>query len=333
MSFALIFSLFSTSPLNASAEYSRKESTIHELYDQKAAILAQYEREDKSNYNKEDKKIREEKFASQLKKIDIKLMQLGVEFLSNEQLQYFMNKQNQQNYLQPLVAVPTQNNVIWSTYKTTFTRNGKSYEVQRLVAQPKVGYSSNLKDSLIASVKSSYNWKAGAMALLTSVTSSVTGAANPPISFALAVYDAIKSFAVGISKETVIASADIAYHCTAVTTAIFSYVKEEGKSDNTQVMTFISTKVKTDVHWVASSFVRTTQYGQEDVADGKHIYGDLVINSVPSGFDDTGLAVDAFINPLSPRKATVSHVKISAIEDKPAWTYYPVNPQGISHIY
>ena len=68
-----------------------------------------------------------------LDNIDNELRTLGVQFLTHEQAKrFFINN----NVVQPLIDVPSQPNVNWSTYTSWVITNGKTYEVQRLVAQP-----------------------------------------------------------------------------------------------------------------------------------------------------------------------------------------------------
>lgn len=112
----------------------------------------------------------------------------------------------------------------------------------------------------------------------------------------------------------------------------FSYVKESGKSDSTQIMTYISTSVYTNVGWQWPSFAYVDEYGQS-VLRPNVVQGNRTINQVPQGYDNTGLAVDAFINPSAQRKSVVNRVQYTGIEKKVLGYIYPVNPNGLAHIY
>lgn len=50
----------------------------------------------------------------------------------------------------------------------------------------------------------------------------------------------------------------------------------------------------------------------------------IVINSVPAGYGDTGLAVDAFVNPSAQRKSVVNRVK---------YTFFYSYPKEINITY
>lgn len=154
----------------------------------------------------------------------------------------------------------------------------------------------------------------------------------PGSDLVVGVYDAAKGFFSGISKETVVQDIDIMYTYGQTTTAIFSYVKESGKSDSTQIMTYISTSVYTHVGWQWPSFSYVDEYGQS-VLRPNVVQGNRTINQVPPGYDNTGLAVDAFVNPSAQRKSVVNRVKYTGIEKKVLGYIYPVNPNGIAHIY
>lgn len=332
MSVVLLFSVISPSTSYAAEENNSDDTKelqiIHELYAQRAALLLEQEQNQKQN--KLSNGDKEEYYTSELKEIDASLERLGVDFLTDEQVKEFMEKEESQNGVQPQVAVPSQGNVDWSTYRTTLTRNGKSYEVQRLVAQPNYK-ASNLKESAYKGLRSTYNWKAGVMNVAELTADSLVGLI-PGSGLVVGVYDAAKGFVSGISKETVIEDVDIVYAYGQTTTAIFSYVKESGKSDSTQIMTYISTSVIANVGWQWPTFTYVDEYGRQ-VLRPNIVQGSRTINQYPPGYDNTSLAVDAFLNPSAQRKSVVNRVKYTGIEKKVLGYIYPVNPNSISHIY
>ncbi|MNK25979.1 hypothetical protein D3C87_443100 [compost metagenome] len=121
MILTLVLSL--TPTIFASPVQDIKETRIQQLYDQRAAVL----NEEIVDMNKVDN-------------IDKQLKSLGVEFITSEQVRKQFHNEN----MSPNVSLPQQDNVSWSTYRTEIIKDGITYEVQRLIAQPN-SKSSNLK--------------------------------------------------------------------------------------------------------------------------------------------------------------------------------------------
>jgi hypothetical protein len=88
--------------------------------------------------------------------------------------------------LKPQVAVPSADNVSWSTYRSQVTKDGKTYDVQRLVAQPNTK-NSNLKATGNRAIRSTYYWKAGGMNALKALAMGAAGEI-PGSSIGLTVY-------------------------------------------------------------------------------------------------------------------------------------------------
>ncbi|MNH83364.1 hypothetical protein D3C73_357590 [compost metagenome] len=113
MILTLVLSL--TPTIFASPVQDIKETRIQQLYDQRAAVL----NEEIVDMNKVDN-------------IDKQLKSLGVEFITSEQVRKQFHNEN----MSPNVSLPQQDNVSWSTYRTEIIKDGITYEVQRLIAQP-----------------------------------------------------------------------------------------------------------------------------------------------------------------------------------------------------
>jgi hypothetical protein len=309
--------LFANSSLSFAAPesfnniYELREQKIRELYMRKAELIAQG-------------LIHHEK----LDNIDNELRTLGVQFLTHEQAKrFFINN----NVVQPLIDVPSQPNVNWSTYTSWVITNGKTYEVQRLVAQPNE-LDSNLKSSGFKLLSSSYNWKAGTMNALGSAAMSGAGYI-PGASLALSVYDVVSSFVSGISKETTITDAEISYTWAQVTTAVFSYVKESDQSDEYQQLTYISTMATVAVGWQYPVFTYINNNGNQVTVQPNVIQGTRTITAIPDGYDSGFNAVDAYLSPYAKKRATVDRIEITGIESKNVAYIYPVSPQFPAHIF
>lgn len=262
--------------------------------------------------------------------IDNDLRALGVQFLTQEQVKRFILNNNK-NILQPLVDVPSQPNVNWSTYTSWVVKDGKTYEVQRLVAESNY-LDSNLKSSGYKLLSSTYNWKAGTMNALRSAAFSGAGSI-PGAGLVLSVYDAASSFISGISRETTITDADISYTWSQVTTAVFSYVKESDQSDQYQVLSYISTMATVAVGWQYPTFTYINSNGNHVTVKPNIIQDQRMITAIPEGYDSGFNAVDAYLSPYAKRRATVDRIEITGIESKNVAYIYPVSPQFPAHIF
>lgn len=70
---------------------------------------------------------------NELTEINKQLAQLGVETLTEQEIQErFGNKDG----ITPYMDVPTSDNVIWNSYRSTVSINGTNYDVQTITATP-----------------------------------------------------------------------------------------------------------------------------------------------------------------------------------------------------
>ncbi len=255
--------------------------------------------------------------------IDQQLAALGVEKLTPKQVaNQFMNN----NEVTPYVLTPSANNVTWLSNRTTYSYGGKTYEIQTLTAQPNQK-NSNLKEMGDVALSSSYRWKIGLMNMLETAASGAAGSI-PGSSFALTVYDSVKSFLTGVSKTTEIQSANVVYSYTHVTTATFKYVKIKGQSDTYQKLSYISTKGTTSVGYQYKEFKFSGGTAQPGI-----VQGNRTINSTPSGYNSNLNAVKSYTGSSSSNRAYVNSVRLSGIESKSIAKIYPVCPQYPAHVY
>lgn len=255
--------------------------------------------------------------------IDRQLGKLGVEKLTPEEVEERFGNMDD---IAPYVSTPVSGNVTWLSSRTDYTYGGVKYEIQTLTAQPNQN-SSNLKNSGSRAVASTYKWSAGIMNALSVIGSTVAGEI-PGASLALTVYDTASGFVSGISKTTEISSAEIVYSYAHTTTASFKYVKVKGKSDDSQSLTYISTKGTTAVGYQYPTFTYSGGSAKPNV-----IQGNRTINSTPTGYNSNLNAVKAYTDPYAARRAYVGSVKITGLESKSVSTIYPVCPEFPAHIY
>ncbi|WP_416150095.1 hypothetical protein ACM26V_03605 [Salipaludibacillus sp. HK11] len=159
--------------------------------------------------------------------------------------------------------------------------------------------------------------------------SGATSAAGaiPGASSALSVYDVAKSFVSGISKETTITDAEISYTWAQLTTAVFSYVKKQGQSDNYQKLSYISTKVETSIGWQYPTFTYSGGKAKANVIQGSR---DKVY--IPTGYNSTTRAINAYLDVSAPKRSVVDKIALTGIETKTISNINPVSPQFPAHI-
>ncbi|MDC3417083.1 hypothetical protein [Aquibacillus salsiterrae] len=274
-----------------------------------------------------------------MKKVNKDLEKLGVEFLSKKEVKEKFPKYKNEKYLKehlgleatslvtPLIDQPSDtNDVDWSTYRSTVYQDGETYDVQRLVAQPNSS-NSELSEHGFRTIRSTYNWKAGYMNVLSTGAKTAAGEI-PGAGIALSVYDAFKGMITGISKETTITDANINYSWNIATTAVFSYVKLASQSDDYQDLSYISTRLD------GKNFYTLLTFEDENgdfKAGGEQGQRDVFV--VPSGYDSGFNAVDAYLSPYAKSRATVTRYDIAGIEGSHVSYVYLVDPSFPAHVY
>lgn len=330
MVFVFALTMFISSTVFASAGVSlidnmdpyERDMQIQKLLDERAELLTQ----DKVN-------------VAALNDIDSKLVELGVEFLSPEEVarQFPQEKaikdfaMRKKTKISPQVVPPISSVNTWMSYRTSnYYYNGKYYNIQRLIAQPK-STSSPLANLGSRIVSFDYNWSAGAYNVLeTAAWSAVGSIPIPGASLAVNFYDAISSFLSGISRTTEVDVPHITYSWSSVTTAVFAYVRLEGQTDDYQWLSYISTKTVTDVGYQIPKFIYENSNG-DWVLTPKVVQGKRSITAKPSGYDSILNAVVAYNSSSVPVHAAVGRIRISGPESKIVQYIYPCYPQFPDH--
>lgn len=301
MAFLLLVLSFSTTSFAQSSTDSNNQ--IDTLLDKRAELIC---------LNKWD----------ELDSIDMQLESLGVEKLTPAEVEErFCNIDG----AAPRVSTPVSNNVTWLSNRTNYTYGGVTYEIQTLTAQPNQN-NSNLKVVGNRAIASKNKWSIGIMNGLTVIGSTLAGEI-PGATLALTVYDTVSGFVSGISKTTEISSAEILYSYSHTTTASFKYVKIKGQSDDSQVLTYISTNGTTSVGYQYPTFTYSGGAAKPNV-----IQGNRTVYSTPSGYNSNLNAVKSYTDPYAANRAYVGSVKITGIESKSVSTIYPVCPEFPLHI-
>lgn len=309
--FLTVAMIFALTPVSFAAgnDDSRIQS-IQELYKQKSALLATTPIDQTSIDN-----------------INQKLKKLGVEFLTQEQVDAKARQAAATTTgIQPMIAVPTQSNIVWSSYRDTMVVSGVNYEVQHLIAEPN-GQSSNLRTSGVTAVNSSGGLQAGTLAMIGSGSTSVAGAI-PGVGTVLSVYDALKSFYGGLQRTSTISDIQVSYTYSATTTVTFLYVKKVGQSDDSQILSYICNLETASVTWVVPSFT-------SDVTGAVHpvnTTGTNYLSAVGAGYDVSLNAINAYISPYAPKTGFITTFRISGPESKTVVNLYPLVPSYPSQV-
>lgn len=334
MAFVFALIMFISSTAFASADESfignmiayEREKQIEELLNKRAELLTE------DNVD-----------IAALNDIDRKLVKLGVEFLSSEEVarqfpqekaikdlvMYTKREVSSQTEVSPQVDTPTSNVNTWTSYRVRYYYNGKYYNVQKLIAQPK-SPSSPLQDVGSRVVYFSSNWQAGVQNVFETAAWSALGLI-PKASIAITFYDAIRSFWDGIKTTMEVRAPHIVYSWSSVTTVVFSYVRLDDQTDDYQWLSHISTKTNTVVGYqiptveYKNSSGTWTKVPVPDVIQGKR-----TIEIVPDGYNDTLSAIIAY-NSGRTVHAAVERIKISGPESKTVQYIYPCYPQFPIH--
>lgn len=294
------------------------------MLDERATVLSEFFFEN-SNINSR---------LANLEVIDSKLHECGVEFLSDEQANSLLLEMQKksgsetggQGYVIGRVEPPDTGVNTWMTYRSIYTSNGVSHNIQRLVAQPKLS-NSPLANTGSRIITYGVNWAAGTENLIVSTAESLAGNI-PGASLVLSVYDAIRSFISGLSTTTEVSAPNITYTWSNVTTATFIYVRLDTESDDAQQLSSISTKTVTAVGYDIPKFNYKAVNGSwvlfPDIIQGKR-----TIYATPSRYANIADAVDAY-NGLypCPVQNEVYNIKISGPESKNVEVTWPCNPNS-----
>ena len=320
---------------NETSNLSSYEQEIENLFDQRAALLAQI-------FDEQGVLVQNSRMDS-LNAIDMQLARKGVTFLSLDEVyaQFPETKSNkdlslsgktidglQADALTPMVEVPDSAVNTWASYRSTYTSGGVTYNIQKLVAQPS-STSSPLTDIGSRTITFSKNWQAGVTNVLSTVAEAGVGLLVeeiPGASIVLTFFDAVKSFFTGIATTTEVDVPNIAYSWSNVTTASFMYVRQSTQTDDYQWLSLICTKTVTAVGYQLPQFNYKNSNGSW-VLTPEVVQGSRTIYTTPSNYNSNSLAVSAYTSVSGgPLQNCVSYVQISGPESKRVEKISPCYP-------
>lgn len=277
-----------------------------------------------------------EKNLSKVEEINYLLEELGVEFLTdqdvaeqfpdaveslNEQYRKIDNTMSLTTGMEP----PESNINTWSTFRTSnYLYNGKRYNIQRLIADPLVEDESVLWDEDSVTVKFTVDWEAGKTNFL-SAAASVGFSELAPITST--VYDMLSAGWTGLKKVSKIDPGDVVYWWENETNVVFSYVRLESETDDNQRLSLVSSKCITTVGYIAD----IDSWSQN--GDGVWTpYPDLVtgvktINTTPTEYYSITAACQAYENGVTAANACIRRIKLSGPESKIIVNLYPCVPE------
>ena len=327
-------------PGNEMVHLSAVDEEIESLFDQRAALLAQIFGE--PQWYAQTQKTR----MDALNAIDTQLARKGVTFLSlNEVYEQFPETKNNKAFsgktmkkmqgdtLTPQAEIPDSPVNTWASYRSTYTSNGVTYNIQKLIAQPS-SPSSPLAEVGTRTVTFSRNWEAGAVNVFSTLAeASLEGLVGeiPGASFALTFLDAVDSFIAGVSTTTEVDVPHITYSWSLVTTASFMYVRQNNQTDDYQWLSLVCTKTATQVGYQIPCFGYVDS-GGTSVLTPNVIQGDRMIYNTPNNYNSDSLAVSAYNAGAGfPLQNCIGSIDITAPEGKrverisPCYPSYPIH--------
>lgn len=260
--------------------------------------------------------------VERIAEIDEQLANLDVVDLSTEEvMEIFADNDSSERWLTP----PDSPNVDWKSFQSTVISNGKTYETQTLLAQPK-NELSNLRIDRRNEVDTSLQWKAGAMnAVQVLVSASVAKVTGKDL--IVTMYDTLKGFITGLTKETEFIGAAAQYTCETIETVSLIYVRKKGQSGNQALtLSHLSSTCLTSIGYQCNKmrFVNGTAVPDIDQKKWK-------LTSTPDGYNSATRAVTSFQKSITTR-SFVENVEIRGLEKKIVTNIFPITPEGPAHI-
>lgn len=263
--------------------------------------------------------------VTELNALDSKLIELGVDFLTETEVKRQFPDISNNSTIQPLANPPSSNNNVWATYRhSNISYNGKKYNVQKLIAQPKVKEKSKLWTTGARTVNFNTNWKAGVTNLIKSVATSLAGNIAPTPT---TVYQALVAGWSGLKKTSDIDASQVIYKWQTATTVVFTYVRLESQSDFYQQLAYITSKCETAIGYI----VDVEKWRQNGTGTWVPVpavkTGTRYLFHTPANYHSNTKAIWAYLQGGTVAyKDTISKITISGPESKIVQTISPCNP-------
>lgn len=287
-----------SSPQEANSD---NEERVNQIYVERAKVLA----EQKEGYLEEYERLGKE------------LESLGVEFLTTQEVQEKMEiAAKNSNGVIPYVAIPPNaRNIIWSSFRNNWVKNGVTYEVQHLTAEPN-GSSSSLMETGGIVLQNSNSLGKASQNFITTVVKAGAAKLGAPVDITLQVYDAVKNFIndANFGRTTEVTDIKVNYTYSWWENVDFMYVKEANKSDDYQKLSFISTSVYGAINWTIPNMTYKSNGALKNVtfSNDQRSYNYYDTTAHRNG----SLAVAAYLDPYAPRNAYVTSADLLGVGNK-----------------
>ncbi|MEK5059779.1 hypothetical protein BK126_27055 [Paenibacillus sp. FSL H7-0326] len=276
------------------------DEKIKGLYEQRSLVLAQK----KEGYQEEYEKLGKE------------LEALGGEFLTQAQVAEKMEiAKKTYNGPTPQIALPKNPKYVWSSVRNSWVKNGVTYEVQHLTAEP------NSTKSILWGVQtgvtqSSSEVQAAAVKLVGSLIKEGASTIGKPVDASITFFDAVYNFITdaNFGRTTVITDVTSNYTVSWFENIDFMYVKKKSDPDSNQELTFMSSSISGDASWTMPSFSYKSSGAVKSV---KNLNGSRLFTYHSTTAHRNGsFAVAAYLDPSAPRNAYITFAEIKGYQDK-----------------
>lgn len=270
------------------------QERITELYAERGVVLAQ----------------KKEGYLEEYDRLGKELEFFGVDFLSPNEVDSKMEiAMKTYEGPTPKVIRPPNGKYIWSSYRDDWVKNGVTYEVEHLTAEPSAN-SNILKGTQARVIQATINLEAATTNLISATIKAGASEINTPTSVIITVYDAVKGFVsdVNFGRKTIIPDITVNYTVSWFQNIDFMYVKKLGESDDKQVLTFMSSAVSGETTWVTPEFkykVNGAVKSVKNLVDSRRME-----YYYPGAHRNGSMAVAALFNPSAPRHAYVTYAEI-----------------------
>ncbi|MEK5415520.1 hypothetical protein BSK49_08355 [Paenibacillus odorifer] len=321
-SLVLISSLLlgSTGVVSASSSNNNDvEAQISKIYQERADLLGEH----KAGYEIEYEKLGKE------------LESLGVDFLTPEEAQVVIAQKKSlgtdSSQIQPFVDLPASTNIVWSSFRSNWVKNGVTYEVQHVTAESNA-QNSALKNTGVTFLSNSNSLQAGVSNLLVSAATTTLGSFNSYVGATITIYDAVKNFISdsNFSKTTTVKNISASYTWNWYESVDFMFIKEASKSDSYQSLALITSTVSGASAYSIPTFSYASTTGATTNATINQ--GSSKQFSYTALYHrDSSAAINYY---LSGPTATsfITKITLTGIDGKTVQTITPAMPMGMGYL-
>ncbi|MBU5354296.1 hypothetical protein KQI74_18570 [Paenibacillus barcinonensis] len=301
----LIFTLAfgSSSIVSASDALSvSNEERINQIYEERSRVLAE----------------QKEGYLDEFEKLGKELESLGVEFLSTRDVQQKIEMEARKSndiFVPNVTTPPNSNNIIWSSFRANWVKNGVTYEVQHLTAEPN-GSSSSLFDTGGIVLQNSNSLGKATQNLVTTIAKAGASELSGPVDITLQVYDAVKSFIndANFSRTTEVTDIKVNYTYSWWENIDFMYVKKANESDDKQRLTFTSNSVSGRINWTIPNMTYKSNGTVKNVTFTNDQRNFDLYNT--NAHRNGSFAVAAYLDPYAQKNAFVTVANLRGVGDK-----------------